>query len=145
MAEGVNAAGAQKDGAFVFDITDAGGGDGDIKLAKAGVELKAADYIVKVWAKSTKETFAHILARNENAEGWETFGGEFNVRIGTELAAHEMRFTSTGEGKAELLLHLGKITPNDTEVTPSDFTVTIDKIEIYEISGEEHVRSARSC
>ena len=138
VAEGVNATGAQKDGAFVFDITDPGNGDGDIKLAKAGVELKAADYIVKIWAKSTKETFAHILARDESVEDWATFGGEFNVRIGTEIAAHEMRFTSPGEGSAELLLHLGKITPNDTEVTPNDFTVTIDKIEIYEISGEEH-------
>ena len=141
VAEGVNAAGSQKDGAFVFDITDAGNGDGDIKLAKAGVELKAADYIVNIWAKSTKETYAHILARDENADGWATFGGAWNVRIGTEIAAYELNFTSPGEGSAELLLHLGRITPNPdnpSDTTPADFTVTIDKIEIYEISGEEH-------
>ena len=141
VADGVNASGEQKQGAFVFDITDAGSGDGDIKLAKAGVELKAADYRVKIWAKSTKETYAHILARNENAEDWETFGGAFNVRIGTEIAPLELNFTSPGEGSAELLLHLGKITPNPdnaADTTPDDFTVTIDKVEIYEISGEEH-------
>ena len=141
VADGVNATGAHKQGAFVFDITDAGGGDGDIQLKKAGVELKAADYRVKIWAKSTKETYAHILARNENAEGWETFGGAYNVRIGTEIAAYELFFTSPGDGSAELILNLGKITPNPdnpSDTTPSDFTVTIDKIEIYEISGEEH-------
>ena len=141
VADGVNASGELKQGAFVFDITDAGGGDGDIKLAKAGVELKAADYRIKIWARSTKETYAHVLARNENAEGWETFGGEFNLRIGTEIAPLEMNFTSPGEGSAELLLHLGKITPNPdnpSDTTPDNFTVTIDKIEIYEISGEEH-------
>ena len=141
VADGVNASGELKQGAFVFDITDAGSGDGDIKLAKACVELKAADYRIKIWAKSTKETYAHVLARNENAEDWETFGGAFNVRIGTEIAPLELNFTSSGEGSAELLLHLGKITPNPdnpSDTTPSDFTVTIDKIEIYEISGEEH-------
>ena len=141
VADGVNATGEQKQGAFVFDITDAGGGDGDIQLTKAGVELKAADYRIKIWAKSTKETYAHILARNENAEGWETFGGAFNVRIGTEVAPLELNFTSPGAGSAELILNLGKITPNPdnpSDTTPSDFTVTIDKIEIYEISGEEH-------
>ena len=141
VAEGVNASGEQKQGAFVFDITDAGGGDGDIQLTKAGVELKAADYRVKIWAKSTKETYAHILARNENAEGWETFGGAYNVRIGTEVAPLELNFTSPGAGSAELILNLGKITPNPdnpSDTTPIDFTVTIDKIEIYEISGEEH-------
>ncbi|MDE6588913.1 MAG: DUF5011 domain-containing protein, partial [Oscillospiraceae bacterium] len=47
IAEGVNASGELKDGAFVFDITDAGSGDGDIQLKKAGVALKAADYRVK--------------------------------------------------------------------------------------------------
>ena len=141
VADGVNATGEHKQGAFVFDITDAGSGDGDIQLTKAGVELKAADYRVKIWAKSTAETYAHILARDENADGWATFGGAYNVRIGTEIAAYELFFTSPGEGSAELILNLGKITPNPdnpSDTTPSNFTVTIDKIEIYEISGEEH-------
>ena len=140
VAEGVKASGELKDGAFVFDITDPGSGDGDIQLKKAGVELKAADYRVKIWAKSTKETYAHILARDENAADWATFGGAFNVRIGTEIAPLELNFTSSGEGSAELILNLGKITPNGdnpSDTTPEDFTVTIDKIELYEISGSE--------
>ena len=141
VAEGVNATGEHKQGAFVFDITDAGNGDGDIQLKKAGVALKAADYRVKIWAKSTKETYAHILARDEGVEDWATFGGAYNVRIGTEVAPLELFFTSPGEGSAELILNLGKISPNPDnpdDTTPADFTVTIDKIEIYEISGEEH-------
>ena len=140
IAEGVNATGALKNGAFVFEIGNPGDGDGAIQLKKGGIALKAADYRVKVWAKSTKDTYAHILARNENAEGWETFGGEFNVRIGTEITPLELFFTSSGEGSMELLINLGKITPNPdnaADTTPEDFTVTIDKIEIYEISGEE--------
>ena len=140
VAEGVNATGELKSGAFVFEIGDPGNGDGDIQLKKPGVELKAADYRVKIWAKSTKETYAHILARDENAEEWSTFGGEFNVRIGTEIAPLELFFTSPGEGSAELLLNLGKISPNPDnpdDTTPSDFTVTVDKIEIYEITGSQ--------
>ena len=137
VADGVKASGEQKQGAFVFDITDAGSGDTDIQLVKSDMELKAANYRVKVWAKSTKDTYAHILA---NADG-NNLGGAFNVRIGTEIAPLELNFTSTGAGSAELLINLGKITPNPdnpSDTTPGDFTVTIDKIEIYEISGEEH-------
>lgn len=140
VAEGVQASGEQKQGAFVFDITDPGAASGDVQLAKAGVALKAADYRVKVWAKATKETYAHLIARNENVEGWETFGGEYNLKIGTEIAPIEMSFTSPGEGSAELLLQLGKITPdsnNPDNTTPNDVTVTIDKIEIYEITGAQ--------
>ena len=137
VADGVNASGELKQGAFVFDITDAGGGDTDIQLVKSDMELKAANYRVKVWAKSTKDTYAHILA---NADG-NNLGGVYNVRIGAEIAPLELNFTSTGAAKAELLINLGKITPNPdnpSDTTPGDFTVTIDKIEIYEISGEEH-------
>ena len=76
-----------QEGAYVFDVTNPGGKDGDVKLAKAGFALKAADYKIKVWAKSTVETYAHILARDENAEGRSTFGGAYNVRIGTEISA----------------------------------------------------------
>ena len=140
IAEGVNATGGLKDGAFVFEIGNPGNGDGDIQMKKAGIELKAADYRVKIWAKSTKATFAHILARNENAKDWQTFGGAYNVPIGTEIAPLELYFTSPGAGSMELLLNLGKITPNPdnaAETTPEDFTVTIDKVEIYEISGSE--------
>ncbi len=129
-----------KEGSYVIEIKNPGDGDGAVQLAKAGYPLKAADYRIRIWAKSTKKTYAHILARNEQAEGWETFGGAFNVEIGPEIAPLELNFTSPGEGSAELLVNLGKITPNPDnaeDTTPEDFVVTIDKIELYEISGEE--------
>ena len=141
IGEAAQAEAALKDGAYVIDIRNPGNGDGDIQLAKTGFALKPADYRVKIWAKSTKPTYAHILARNENAEGWETFGGAFNVRIEETVKPLELSFSSAGEGSAELLFNLGKITPNPDNAedsTPTDFTVTIDKIELYEISGEEH-------
>ena len=140
IAEGVDATGEQKEGAFVFTIADPGQGDGDIQLVKSGVTLKAADYRVKVWAKADTPTYAHLLARNENAEEWETFGGAYNLPIGTEIAPLELNFTSPGEGSAELMLNLGKITPNPDnpdDTTPANVTVTIDKIEFYEITGNE--------
>ncbi len=136
VADGVQAAGELKQGAYVFDITDPGSGDTDIQLVKSGVALKAADYRVKVWAKSTAPTYAHLLA---NA-GDQNLGGAYNLPIGPEIAPIELNFTSAGENTADLLLNLGKITPNPDnpgDTTPSDFTVTIDKIEIYEITGEQ--------
>ncbi|MBR4502672.1 MAG: hypothetical protein IKP22_12445 [Clostridia bacterium] len=141
IGEAAQATASLKNGAYVIEIQNPGNGDGDVQLAKAGFPLKAADYRIKIWAKATKPTYAHILARNENAEGWETFGGAFNVRIGEAVAPLELSFTSPAEGSAELLFNLGKITPNPDnaeDTTPTDFTVTIDKIELYEISGEEH-------
>ena len=141
IGEAAQAEAALKDGAYVISIQNPGDGDGDVQLAKAGYALKAADYKIKIWAKSTKPTYAHILARNEQAEGWETFGGAFNVRIEETVKPLELSFSSAGEGSAELLFNLGKITPNPDnaeDTTPTDFTVTIDKIELYEISGEEH-------
>ena len=141
VAEGVQATGEHKQGAFVFEIADPGNGDGDIKLAKPGFALEAGDYCVKVWAKSSAPTYAHLMARNEQAEGWETFGGVFNARIEENIAPIVLNFSSAGEGSTELLLHLGKITPNPEnpdDTTPSNFTVTIDKIEIYKSTGEEH-------
>ena len=140
VAEGVAATGELKQGAFVFDITNPGAGDGDIKLAMPGFAVKAADYKIKVWAKSTAKTYAHILARDENADGWSTFGGAFNVVIDETVKPLELNFTVSGDGSAELLIHLGKITPNPdnaADTTPENFTVTIDKIEIYEVTGTE--------
>lgn len=127
-------------GAYVFDIRSAGEGDGDIQLKFPGMAVTQADYTVKIWAKSTADTYCHILARNEQAEGWETFGGDFNVRIGAEIAPLTLNFSVAEEGSCELLLNLGKITPNPDnaeDTTPENFQVIIDKIEIYEITGEE--------
>ena len=140
VAEGVAATGELKQGAYVFDITNPGNGDGDIQLTLEGLAVKAADYKVKVWAKSTANTYAHILARDENAEGWSTFGGAYNLVIGQEIAALELNFTAADNGSAELMINLGKITPNPEnpdDTTPENFTVTIDKIEVYEITGNE--------
>ncbi len=140
IADGVDASGELRDGAYIFDITDPGNGDGDIQLVKSGIALKAADYKVKVWAKASKNTYAHILARDESADDWATFGGAYNVAIGTEISPLEMNFTSSGEGSTELMINLGKITPNpdnSADTTPQQVTVTIDKIEIYEISGSQ--------
>lgn len=140
IAEGASATGELKQGAYVFDIASPGEGDQDIQLVKSGMALKAADYKVKVWVKATENTYAHILARNENASEWATFGGEFNMAIGQEIAPLELNFTVEEEGSAEIMINLGKITPNTenlSDITPENFTVTIDKIEIYEISGTE--------
>ena len=141
IGEAASASAALKKGAYVIEIANPGNGDGDVQLAKAGFALKAADYKIKIWAKSTKPTYAHFIARDENAEGWATFGAVWNARIEENIAPIELNFSASGEGSTELLLNLGKITPNPdnaADTTPEDFTVTIDKIEIYEISGEEH-------
>ena len=140
IAEGVAATGELKQGAFVFDITNPGERDDQIKLSLAGLAVKAADYKIKVWAKSTAKTYAHIIARDENAEGWSTFGGAWNVVIDETIKPLEINFTVGAEGSAELMINLGKITPNPdnaVDTTPENFTVTIDKIEIYEITGTE--------
>ena len=141
IGESAQATGEHKQGAFVFEIANPGESDGDVMLAKPGFALEKGDYRVKVWAKSSAPTYAHLLARNEQAEGWETFGAVWNARIDENIAPIELNFPSEGEGSAELRLHLGKITPNPdnaADSTPNDFTVTIDKVEIYKITGEEH-------
>ena len=140
IGENANASAELKQGAYVFDIVSPGEGDGDVQLKLPGMAVQNADYRVKIWAKSTANTYCHILARDEGAEEWTTFGGAFNVPIGQEIAPLELTFTCAGEGSAELLLNLGKITPNPDNAedsTPENFTVTIDKIEVYEITGEE--------
>ena len=141
IGESAQATGEHKDGAFVFEIADPGDGDGAVQLVKSGYALEAGDYRIKIWAKSSAPTYAHFIARDENAEGWETFGAVWNARIDESIAPIELFFTSAGEGSAELMLNLGKITPNPDnpdDATPANFTVTIDKIEIYKSTGEEH-------
>ena len=140
IADGVAATGELKQGAFVFDITNPGNGDGDIKLSLSGMEVKAADYKIKVWAKSTAKTYTHIIARDENAEGWSTFGASWNVVIDETIKPLELNFSVGADGSAEIMINLGKITPNPdnaADPTPENFTVTIDKIEIYEVTGTE--------
>ena len=142
IGDNAKATGELKQGAYVFDIENPGESDGEVALSKSGFEVKKADYTVKVWAKSTKPTYAHIIARDESAADWATFGGSYNVQITEEVAPYELTFSSDKEGKCELMINMGKITPNPDnaeDTTPEDFTVTIDKIEIYESVGEEEL------
>ncbi|WP_248405915.1 DUF5011 domain-containing protein [Butyrivibrio fibrisolvens] len=142
IGDNAKATGQLKQGAYVFDIENPGESDGEVALSKSGFEVKKADYTVKVWAKSTKPTYAHIIARDESAADWATFGGSYNVQITEEVAPYELTFSSDKEGKCELMINMGKITPNPDnaeDTTPEDFTVTIDKIEIYESVGEEEL------
>ncbi|MCD8380417.1 MAG: DUF5011 domain-containing protein [Lachnospiraceae bacterium] len=148
ISDSADATAELKQGAYVFDVTSPGESDGDVQLVKSGLELKEAQYTIKVWAKSTEDTYCHIIARDESSEEWSTFGGAYNLEIGEEVSALEMNFTSSGEGSAEILINLGKITPNAENVedtTPTDFTVTIDKIEIYEITGVQTQTLVYSC
>lgn len=142
VIDGAEAVGTLKDGAFVFDITNPGDGDGAVRFVKPGFTVQAgADYKIKVWAKSTAPTYAHFIAKNEAVEDWATFGSDvWNFRIDETMKPIEMNFTAPEAGSAELRLHLGKITPNPdnpADTTPENFTVTIDKVEIYEIVGQE--------
>lgn len=141
VVDGGEATGSLKDGAFVFDITNPGEGDGAVRFVKS-LDVKAgADYKVKVWAKSSAPTYAHFIPKDGSTEEWKTFGGEvWNARIDETMRAIESNFTAPEDGVAELRLHLGKITPNPdnaADTTPENFTVTIDKVEIYEIVGQE--------
>ena len=127
-----------KQGAYVLDITNPGVSDDRVRLDKM-IDVKAADYKLRVWAKATKETYMHMIAKKD-VEAWETYGGDWNKRIGTTMAAYDMNFSVAEEGRAELRLHFGKITPNGenpADTTPENFSVIIDKIEIYEITGAE--------
>ncbi|MDO4853529.1 MAG: hypothetical protein Q4A88_08970 [Clostridia bacterium] len=142
IGESAKATGTLKDGAFVFDIENPGDGDGAVRFVKRGFAVKGgADYKIKVWAKSTAPTYAHFIAKDETVEDWKTFGGDvWNARIDETMRAIEMNFTAPEDGSAELMLNLGKITPNPdnaADTTPENFAVTIDKVELYEIVGQE--------
>ena len=121
IGESAEATGELKQGAFVFEIANPGDGDGAVQLVKPGFALETGDYRIKIWAKSSAPTYAHFIARDENAEGWETFGAVWNARIDENIAPIELFFTSEGEGSAELMLNLGmqKTAPPRTSPSPS--------------------------
>jgi hypothetical protein len=141
VIDGAEATGALKDGAFVIDIVNPGEGDGAVRFVKTLPVKAGADYKIKIWAKSTAPTFAHFIPKKADVEDWATFGGEvWNARLDEKIACIESNFTPAEDGNAELRLHLGKITPNPdnpADTTPENFTVTIDKVEIYESIGAE--------
>lgn len=139
IGQDADATGQQKEGAYVFQINNPGKSDQDVQLVKSNVTVKAAQYRVKVWAKASADTYAHILAVDEKNSG-STLGGAYNLVIGKDITPLELTFTASGEGSAELLVNLGKITPNPdnpADTTPDNVTVTIDKIEIYEVTGTQ--------
>lgn len=141
VVDGADAAGALKDGAFVIDIVNPGEGDGAIRFVK-NLDVKAgADYKIKIWVKSTAPTFAHFIPKDGSTDEWKTFGGEvWNFRLDETMKCVESNFTAPEDGVAELRLHLGKITPNPdnaADTTPENFSVIIDKVEIYESVGAE--------
>lgn len=141
VVDGAEATGALKDGAFVIDIVNPGEGDGAIRFVKTLPVKAGADYKIKIWAKSTAPTFAHFIPKKADVEDWATFGGEvWNARLDEKITCIESNFTPAEAGNAELRLHLGKITPNPdnpADTTPSNFSVIIDKVEIYESIGAE--------
>ena len=141
VVDGAEAAGALKEGAYVIDVVNPGEGDGAIRFVK-NLDVKAgADYKIKIWAKSTAPTFAHFIPKDGSTEEWKTFGGEvWNFRLDETMKCVESNFTAPEDGVAELRLHLGKITPNPdnaADTTPENFSVIIDKVEIYESVGAE--------
>lgn len=119
VSNGADASGELKQGAYVFDIKTPGSAEGDIQLVKSGLALKAADYRLVVYAKSTAETSAVIQAGGQSAA----------VTIGTGIAPLELGFTSGGAGSTDAVFDLSR--------SPAGSTVTIDKIELIEISGKE--------
>lgn len=127
-----------KQGGYMLEVDNPGKSDGDVQIVFSGMEVKAADYCVKIWAKSTEKTYCHIIARNEESVGWDTFGGVYNVKIEKEISPLTMNFKCTKEGKCELLFNCGKISPNPDnpeDTSPEKYTILIDKIEIYEKAG----------
>ena len=141
VGESAKATGSMKEGGFVFEIENPGENDDQVMFVKKGFALKGgADYRVQIWAKSTAPTYAHLIARNELVEDWQTYGGAWNLVIDEHIKPLEIFFSAPEDGSAELRLHLGKITPNPdnaADTTPENFKVTIDKVQIYEITGEE--------
>ena len=121
---------AIRQGAYIFEISDPGKAAEDVQLALPGFQLTRSDYRVRIWAKSTADIPCSLQARDESAEA-PTFLAESGERtIGAHVTPVEISFTSEGKGSAELLLNLGGGSARDC-------TVTIDKIELYRISGDE--------
>ena len=137
----VEATASLTEGAYVFDVTDSGTdvNSGAVKLSKI-IPVKNADYKVKVWAKSNVTTYAHLIAKNDSVSEWQTFGGEWNFELGTSVKAFEISFSAAGtetSNRAEIIFEMGKIQPSRRKISPESYKITIDKIEIYEITGTD--------
>ena len=144
---------ALKQGAFVFDVTNNGEGDGNIRLARTINDLGAGEYQFVVWAKSSVDTLFSMIARNTKAAGWETFGGAWEVPVGTTVKAYTANFTVDGDDNSiEFRIHMGKMTKHSSDeegkeeaekdhsqCIPSaeNFSFFIEKIAIYKTTGSD--------
>lgn len=133
------------EGSYVFDVTNSGTdvNSGAVKLHKV-IDVKKADYKVKVWAKSSVKTFAHLIAKNDCVQEWQTYGGSWNFELGTEVKPFEINFSCAGtenSNRAEIIFEMGKIKPNETDISPEAYKIYVVKVEIYEIVGTEHEES----
>lgn len=133
-----------KEGAYVFDIAHLNGvGDGSVTLNKTITNLINGDYQFVVWARSSVDTYVHLLAEDAANEGWATVGpGAWNVRVGTKVAPISTTFTIGDDTTKEidLRIHMGKITPNPEnpeDTTPDTFSLAIEKVALYCTSGTE--------
>lgn len=133
-----------KEGSYVFDIAHLNGvGDGSVTLNKTLTGLTNGDYQFVVWARSSVDTYVHLLAEDAANEEWSTVGpGAWNVRVGTKVAPISTTFTIGDDTTKDidLRIHMGKITPNPEnpeDATPDTFSLAIEKVALYCTSGTE--------
>ena len=133
-----------KEGSYVFDIAHLNGvGDGSVTLNKTLTGLTNGDYQFVVWARSSVDTYVHLLAEDAANEEWSTVGpGAWNVRVGTKVVPISTTFTIGDDTTKDidLRIHMGKITPNPEnpeDATPDTFSLAIEKVALYCTSGTE--------
>ena len=142
--ESVDGTAELRQGAYVFDIASLGtAGDGSVTLNKTLTGLTNGDYQFVVWARSSVDTYVHLLAEDAANEEWSTVGpGAWNVRVGTKVAPISTTFTIGDDTTKDidLRIHMGKITPNPEnpeDATPDTFSLAIEKVALYCTSGTE--------
>ena len=133
-----------KEGSYVFDIAHLNGvGDGSVTLNKTLTGLTNGDYQFVVWARSSVDTYVHLLAEDAANEEWSTVGpGAWNVRVGTKVVPISTTFAIGDDTTKDidLRIHMGKITPNPEnpeDATPDTFSLAIEKVALYCTSGTE--------
>lgn len=138
----VNGTGAatleKKDGHLVMNVTNLGAGDTDVMLNVREFAVTAGiDYELRFYMKSSAPFKFHFLANNTMA-GWEPLGtSAWNVDAGTDLKPYIIKFTAPKDAvKVEILMQMGKIA-FDGYVSPQNFTLEIEKFEIYASEGTE--------
>lgn len=144
IGEEVEGTATLKEGAYVFDITALNGqGDGSVTLDKVVDGLTNGDYQIVVWAKSSLDTYVHLLANDASAQTWTNIGGGYNLKVGTSITKLTANFAindETGTDSVDLRIHMGKITPNPEnpdDSTPDAFSLSVEKIALYCTTGTQ--------